>query len=152
MTLQVDVQIACDDDGLPGPETFRAWARTALDCLRDEGELTVRIVGEEEGARLNSVYRNRAGATNVLSFPFEAPPGVRLPLLGDVVVCAPVAMREANEQRKALHAHFAHLVVHGVLHLLGFDHERAQDAERMEELETKILADLGYTDPYRSES
>ena len=103
---------------------------------------------EDEGAELNEAYRRKQGPTNVLSFPFEAPPGVELSLLGDIVVCAPVVAREAGEQGKILESHWAHMVVHGCLHLLGYDHMEPVEAEAMEALETEILGGLGYPNPY----
>ena len=148
MTLEVDVQVACDEDDLPGRADLRAWARAAVGALREDAELTIRIVDEAESARLNSRYRNKDGATNVLSFPFDAPAGVDVPLLGDIVVCAPVVRREANEQSKSVTSHWAHMVVHGTLHLLGFDHQQARDADEMEAMETRILAGLGFDNPY----
>ena len=151
MTHEVDVQIASDEDDLPDPAELRAWARAAVGGLREESELTIRIVDEAEGARLNSSYRNKDGATNVLSFPFAPPEGVDIPLLGDIVICAPVVRREANEQSKSADSHWAHMVVHGSLHLLGFDHEQAHEALEMEALETHILADLGFDSPYESQ-
>ena len=150
MTLEVDVQVACDEDDLPGRADLRAWARAAVGALREDAELTIRIVDEAESTRLNSRYRNKDGATNVLSFPFDAPAGVDAPLLGDIVVCAPVVRREANEQSKSVSSHWAHMVVHGALHLLGFDHQQARDADEMEAMETRILADLGFDNPYES--
>ncbi|GMQ74895.1 MAG: rRNA maturation RNase YbeY [Gammaproteobacteria bacterium] len=150
MTLEVDVQVACDDDDLPGRADLRAWASAAVGALREDAELTIRIVDEAESMRLNSRYRNKDGATNVLSFPFDAPAGVDLPLLGDIVVCAPVVRREAKQQSKSVSSHWAHMVVHGSLHLLGFDHEQARDADEMEAMETRILAALGFDNPYES--
>jgi probable rRNA maturation factor len=151
MTHEVDVQIACDEDDLPDPAELRAWARAAVGDLRRCSELTIRIVNEAESARLNSSYRNKDGATNVLSFPFAPPAGVDIPLLGDIVICAPVVRREANEQSKSTNSHWAHMVVHGSLHLLGFNHERAREAQEMEALEMRILADLGFDNPYESQ-
>ena len=150
MTLEVDVQVACDEDDLPGQADLRAWARAAVGALREDAELTIRIVDEAESTRLNSRYRNKDGATNVLSFPFDAPAGMDVPLLGDIVVCAPVVRREARQQSKSVSSHWAHMVVHGALHLLGFDHEQARDADEMEAMETRILADLGFDNPYES--
>lgn len=149
MTLELDLQIALDMPGLPAEPEFRRWAEAALagaDCRRD-AELTIRIVNEAESTALNDTYRHKQGPTNVLSFPFENPPGVGSSLLGDVVICAPVVLREAVVQGKSPEAHWAHLVAHGVLHLLGYDHDEAQ-AEAMESLEIRILAGLGYPDPY----
>lgn len=148
MTHEVDVQVACSEDDLPGRPELRAWACAAVGKRRENCELTIRVVDEAEIERLNSHYRNTEGATNVLSFPFDAPPGVDLPLLGDIVICAPVVRREANEQSKSVTSHWAHMVVHGALHLLGFDHEQAGDAQEMEAMEVRILADFGFDSPY----
>ena len=149
MTLELDLQIALDMPGLPAESEFRRWAEAALagaDYPKD-AELTLRIVNEAEITALNESYRHKQGPTNVLSFPSEAPPEVESPLLGDIVICAPVVLREAIHQGKTLAAHWAHLVAHGVLHLLGYDHDEEQ-AEVMESLEIRILAGLGYSDPY----
>lgn len=137
--------------GLPSAASFRRWVQAALAGARHRkpAELSIRIVGAGEGRELNRRYRDRDYATNVLSFPAELPPGVPSPLLGDIAICAGVVAREAREQRKAVRDHYAHLTVHGVLHLLGFDHQDDQDAERMEALETRVLAGLGIADPYR---
>ena len=128
---------------------LRRWIQAALFA---PAELAIRFVDAEEGRVLNRDYRGKDYATNVLSFPAELPEGlpkgVKLPLLGDLVLCAPVVAREAQEQRKPLGAHYAHLTVHGCLHLLGWDHEDAQEAEAMEQLEREILAGLGLPDPY----
>jgi len=150
MTHEVDVQVACKEADLPGLTELRAWARAAVGREREDAELTIRIVDEAEIERLNSNYRNKSGTTNVLSFPFDAPAGVDLPLLGDIVICAPVVRREANEQSKSATAHWAHMVVHGALHLLGFDHEQADEAQAMEALEARILSDFGFDNPYQS--
>ena len=149
MTLELDLQIALDMPGLPAESDFRRWAEAALagaDYPKD-AELTIRIVNEVESAALNESYRHKQGPTNVLSFPAEAPPEVESALLGYIVICAPVLLREAIAQGKPPAAHWAHLVAHGVLHLLGYDHDEAQ-AEAMESLEIRILAGLGYSDPY----
>lgn len=149
MNLELDLQIALDLPGLPAKSDFRRWAEAALvgaDYQKD-AELTIRIVNEAESTALNETYRHKQGPTNVLSFPFEAPAEVNSALLGDIVICAPVVLREAVVQGKASEAHWAHLVAHGVLHLLGYDHDEAQ-AEAMESLEIRILAALGYPDPY----
>lgn len=142
------MQIASKAESLPDVETLRRWAKAALIDAGGNPELTLRIVDEAEIAELNRTYRKVAGPTNVLSFPFEAPPQVRLSLLGDVVICAPVVECEAREQNKAVQAHWAHLVVHGTLHLLGYDHQSDDEAERMESKERRILAGLGFVDPY----
>lgn len=147
--IDLDVQVASSSDALPTDADFRRWVEAALDGRRAQGELSLRIVDEAEGAELNAKYRQRQGATNVLSFPFVASPGVDLPLLGDIVICAPVVAREARAQGKSAPAHWAHMTVHGCLHLLGHDHLEPAEAEEMEALESAILAALGYADPYR---
>jgi len=136
--------------GVPAPASFRRWVDAALAGARRRrpAELSIRIVGTREGRALNRTYRNKDYATNVLSFPVELPPGVRLPLLGDIAICAPVVRREAAEQDKEAADHWAHLTIHGVLHLLGYDHIVDTDAVRMEALETRILKGLGIADPY----
>jgi probable rRNA maturation factor len=149
MTLEVDVQIASDEDDLPDPAELRAWATAAVSSLQHDAELTIRIVDEAESAGLNSSYRKKSAATNVLSFPFEPPPGVNISLLGDIVICAPVVRREAEEQSKSLSSHWAHMIVHGALHLLGYEHELASDADKMEAIETRILGELGFDNPYQ---
>lgn len=145
----VDLQIASDVPDLPAREDLERWVAAALDGRREAAELTIRLVDAEEGAELNRRWRGRRGATNVLSFPFEAPPGLPpTDLIGDLVICAPVARREALEQGKGEEAHWAHLVVHGVLHLLGYDHVDDSQAAQMEGLETAILRGLGFPQPY----
>jgi probable rRNA maturation factor len=146
--LDVSVEYALPRLGLPAAVSFRKWVAAALHGRIREADLALRIVGTKEGRALNRHYRGKDYATNVLSFPAELPEGVRLPLLGDIVLCAPVVAREAKEQKKALAAHYAHLTVHGTLHLLGWDHEDPREAECMEQLERTILADLGIDDPY----
>jgi len=149
MNLELDYQLALEaGPAVPGEVQVRRWVEAALNGRRSEAELTVRIVDEDESAELNGTYRRKQGPTNVLSFPFEAPPGVELPLLGDIVVCAPVVAREAAEQGKTPEAHWAHMVVHGTLHLLGYDHLEPGEAEEMEALETAVLGNLGYRNPY----
>lgn len=145
---EVDVQIAAPAEGLPDPDSVRRWVAAALGGRGEPVELTVRIVDAEEGRALNAAYRGRDAPTNVLSFPYEPVPGVPVALLGDIVLCAPVVAREAREQGKDLGAHYAHLVVHGTLHLLGHDHQEAAEAAAMEALEARILRGLGYADPY----
>ena len=147
--LDVSVEYAIPRAGLPAAVSFRKWVAAALAGRIREADLAIRIVGTKEGRALNRHYRGRDYATNVLSFPAELPEGVKLPLLGDIVLCAPVVAREAREQKKALAAHWAHLTVHGALHLLGWNHEDTREAECMEQLEREILADLGIEDPYR---
>lgn len=146
--LDVSVEYALPRLGLPAAVSFRKWVGAALNGRIREADLAIRIVGTKEGRALNRHYRGRDYATNVLSFPAELPEGVVLPLLGDIVLCAPVIAREAREQKKALIAHYAHLTVHGTLHLLGWDHEDAREADCMEQLEREILAEMGIDDPY----
>lgn len=146
--LTVDVQYAVSADGIPGVASIREWVMQALPADRASAELTVRIVDEAEITALNMQYRGKDGPTNVLSFPYEAIAGVDTELLGDVVICAPVVASEAIAQGKPLEAHWAHLVIHGVLHLLGYDHKQQDEALRMESTETELLAGLGYRNPY----
>ncbi len=144
------MQIACTASGAPVAERLRVFARAAATAAT---EVTLRIVGTAEGRRLNRAYRGRDRATNVLTFRFPrtAPQAPRAPHRGDIILCHPVIAREARAQGKTIEAHYAHLVVHGLLHLRGYDHERARDAMRMEQLETAILGRLGYDDPYAAE-
>lgn len=152
--LDVGVSYALPRLGLPAAASFRKWVAAALDGRIREADLAVRLVGNKEGRALNRHYRGKDYATNVLSFPADIaegvklPKGVKMPLLGDLVLCAPVIAREAKEQKKPLAAHYAHLTVHGALHLLGWDHEDTREAECMEQLEREILAGLGLPDPY----
>ena len=148
----IDLQIACEQEtGLPTLEQIEQWATAAVQPQTDEVEMTVRIVDEAESHELNLNYRGKDRPTNVLSFPFECPDEVELPLLGDLVICRQVVEREAQEQEKPLMAHWAHMVVHGSLHLLGYDHIEDDEAEEMESLETQIMTGLGFADPYLSE-
>ena len=148
----IDLQIACEQEsGLPTAEQIEQWATAAVQPQSDEVEMTVRIVDEAESHELNLNYRGKDRPTNVLSFPFECPDEVELPLLGDLVICRQVVEREAQEQEKPLMAHWAHMVVHGSLHLLGYDHIEDDEAEEMESLETQIMTELGFADPYLSE-
>ena len=148
--MEVEVQIASDAEDVPSSGELERWVRAAgASAGEAASECTLRVVDEPEGAVLNERYRGGRGATNVLAFPFESPPGVSLPLLGDVVVCAPVACREAREHEVEARAHWAHLVVHGVLHLLGHDHRAEDEAALMREEESRILDRLGFADPHR---
>lgn len=152
LRLDVSVAYALPRAGLPAAVSFRKWVAAALDGRIREADLAIRIVDDREGRALNRHYRGKDYATNVLSFPADLPPGlpskVRMPLLGDVVLCAPVVAREAREQGKRLTAHYAHLTVHGALHLLGWNHEDELEADAMERLERDILAGIGIDDPY----
>ncbi len=142
--LNLSVQYACNKTGLPLRADFVRWARAAL---VGGGEIAIRLVEIDEGQALNKEYRGKDYATNVLSFPYDIEPVVS----GDLVICPAVVAREATEQNKPLAAHYAHLVVHGMLHLQGWDHENDDDAQAMEEEETEILAAMGYPDPYLDE-
>jgi probable rRNA maturation factor len=139
--LNLSLQYACNREGLPLRADFVRWARAALS---GGGEITIRIVDADEGRTLNKDYRGKDYATNVLSFPYETEPVVS----GDLVICASVVASEAAAQEKPLDAHYAHLTVHGMLHLQGWDHDNDDDAQAMEDEERKILAALGYPDPY----
>ncbi len=151
--LQVDIQQACADP-VPDEDDIRSWVDAALRGAGREAdsEVSLRLVDSDEMARLNDRYRDKPGDTNVLSFPSGLPEDLQLPLLGDIAVCAPVVRREAAEQGKPERAHWAHMIVHGTLHLLGYDHVDTADAEIMESLETAVLAQLGYPCPYREET
>ncbi|MEJ4043137.1 rRNA maturation RNase YbeY [Erwinia sp. SLM-02] len=151
-TVILDLQLACESEqGLPAEADFRRWLEAVLPQFQPESEVTIRVVDEAESHELNHTYRGKDKPTNVLSFPFEAPPGIELPLLGDLIICRQVVEQEAQEQEKALEAHWAHMVIHGSLHLLGYDHIEDDEAEEMESLETEIMLALGYPDPYISE-
>ncbi|SFU52810.1 probable rRNA maturation factor [Nitrosomonas eutropha] len=140
-TLKLTVQFAVDKTNIPGRQLFRKWATAALN---KPAEIVIRIVGMQEGEVLNRKFRGKDSATNVLTFVYSDD----VPLLGDIVLCAPVIFREAEQQSKDLVAHYAHLTVHGVLHLQGYDHISDKDAVVMESLETKIITRLNYPDPY----
>lgn len=139
--LHASIQYVTDVENLPSASQFRKWAKAAL---RVDTEVTIRIVDEAEGRALNRTYRNKDYATNVLTFPLTEEPY----LMGDIIICAPVVAAEAKAQNKSLHAHYAHLTVHGILHLHGYDHETEAQAELMESLETAIVTKLGYASPY----
>lgn len=149
MSLFVDIQVDVSDNTskLPTNNQIIEWVKNAL-SNDDEQELTVRLCNIDEIAELNQTYRQKSGPTNVLSFPAELPDELKLPLLGDIVISAAVVEKEANEQKKLLEAHWAHMVVHGVLHLLGYDHINDDEAKIMEEQEIEILQRIGYENPY----
>ena len=140
--LSLAVQYASADDDVPTRSQFRRWITATL---QQDAHITLRIVDEAEGRELNRDYRGKNYATNVLTFVYDDVPA---PLTGDFVLCAPVVAREAREQHKDLKAHYAHLVVHATLHLHGYDHEDAREAEEMEKMETALMAKLRYPDPY----
>ncbi len=139
--LKFSLQIASELANIPTKALFKKWAKAAL---RVDTEVTIRVVDEDEGRALNLAYRHKNYATNVLTFPLAEEPH----LMGDIIICAPIVAKEATEHQITLEAHFAHLTVHGVLHLHGYDHEDAHQAELMESIEIQILAKLGYANPY----
>lgn len=153
-TLDLVVQNDGNIADVPAEAQFLRWAQAAIDGAdvefdQDEPyELTIRIVDAAESQQLNRDYRGKDYPTNVLSFPFEAPPEVDVAILGDLAICADVVKKEAQEQRKDVVAHWAHMVIHGTLHLLGYDHIEDDEADQMEALEIKLLAGFGITDPY----
>ncbi len=152
--MNLALEIQCASSGpVPAEEEVRRWITATLEWLgrREDTEICVRLVGEAEMAALNRQYRGRSGPTNVLSFPSDLPPGLDLPLLGDIVVCAPVVDSEAEQQGKPRSAHWAHILVHGTLHLLGYDHVAEPEAGEMEAIETAVLAGLDYPCPYRDD-
>jgi probable rRNA maturation factor len=145
--IDLDLQIATEE-AVPSEDLFEQWVAAALAHRKDDTELTVRVVDAEESHGLNYQYRGKDSPTNVLSFPFETLDHVNLPLIGDVVICAPIVIKEAEEQEKSVESHWAHLTIHGILHLLGYDHVEQDDAEAMESMEIKILQKMGYSNPY----
>jgi len=150
--LELDLQVASEATDLPSEADFRKWCELALRQRSNDSELTIRVVDEAEGRELNKTWRHKDYATNVLSFPADVPDELLdIPLLGDLVICAPVVTREAAEQGKSAEAHWAHLVIHGCLHLLGYDHIEDDEAEEMEGLEQELLAELGHPDPYATD-
>lgn len=152
MAIELDLQFAVEDhSGLPSAEMLQIWLEKTIVPFQPQAEVTIRIVDETESHQLNFDYRGKDKPTNVLSFPFEAPPGMELDLLGDLVICRQVVEQEAIEQNKPLMAHWAHMVVHGSLHLLGYDHIEDDEAEEMESLESEIMQEMGFEDPYLAE-
>lgn len=151
MTYHIVIQDAATQASFPTPKEFKHWAKTVLQPKIPAAEITLRIVDKEEIRELNNRYRHKDKPTNVLSFPFEMLAGVKLktPILGDIVICADIIKEEALAQHKTETAHWAHMVVHGILHLLGFDHENEADAEKMEQEEITILKSLGFPNPYQ---
>ncbi|MFT5881455.1 MAG: putative rRNA maturation factor [Moritella sp.] len=152
MTVTLDLQIATEEQQqLPDTGAITTWLEAVIKRFQDDAEVTIRIVDIAESQQLNGDYRGIDKPTNVLSFPFEVPEGIELDLLGDLVICKQVVEREAEEQQKLLTAHWAHMVIHGTLHLLGYDHINDEDAEIMESLETEIIQELEFKDPYITE-
>ncbi len=152
MTIELDLQIAVTNNiDLPSENDFHTWLSETVRLFQPQAEVTIRLVDEKESQQLNSEYRGMDKPTNVLSFPFEAPPEIEIDLLGDLIICKQVVEKEAQEQNKPLSAHWAHMVVHGALHLLGYDHIDDEEAEEMESLETEIMQNMGFDDPYIDE-
>jgi probable rRNA maturation factor len=147
---EIEIQTAVKSEELPSADQLQRWVDAALADYPTDTELVIRIVDKEESGLLNEQYRHKQGPTNILSFPFEVPVGVPLNLLGDLVICAPVVAEEARIQNKPLENHWAHMVVHGILHLLGYDHIDEVDAEEMENKEIAILAQLNISNPYEA--
>ena len=148
MTIQVELQVADNPCYSPDLCQFSRWASAAMAGRTEDTELTIRIVDEAESASLNERFRNRQHATNVLAFPATLPAEIGLVVLGDLAICGEIVAREAGEQGKDIEAHWAHMVVHGTLHLIGYDHQTDIQAKKMEGLEVQILRGLGYADPY----
>jgi probable rRNA maturation factor len=152
VNYQIDIQLATKFvTEIPAQSLISQWATHTLMQVTEQAEVTLRFVDEEEGRKLNGVFRNKPDATNVLSFPFFDSQQFGLDLLGDVVICVPVVLREAVELHISAQDHFAHMIIHGILHLLGFDHIEEPDAKKMEALEAKILAEFAIANPYREE-
>ncbi len=148
----LDIQLATSYADYPTEQQFQLWVDTVLQEDDQDSEIVIRLVDNQESAELNQQYRHKQGPTNILSFPFEAPDGFDSDLLGDLVICAPLIALEAQQQNKQLFDHWAHITIHGVLHLLGYDHIDDAEAEEMEALEIKILSRLNINNPYLEES
>ena len=148
-SVDLDLQVAVDSRDIPARSSICHWAEVTLASVAESRlSLSVRVVESDEIKRLNGEYRGKAAATNVLSFPFDSIPGVEAGYLGDIAICNEVVIREAAEQNKSIEAHWAHMVVHGILHLCGYDHIDDDEARDMEDLEVSILNSLGFEDPY----
>lgn len=150
----LEIQVATEAADCPDEAQFQRWVDASMASFEDDGdtEIVIRLVDDAESAELNQQYRHKQGPTNILSFPFEAPEGMELDLLGDLVICAPLIAKEAQQQNKQPEHHWAHITVHGVLHLLGYDHIEEAEAEQMEALEIEILSQLNIANPYLEES
>lgn len=148
----LDIQIATEISDYPSEQQFQQWVDTVLTNQDQNSEIVIRLVDAAESAELNQQYRHKPGPTNILSFPFEAPEGIEMDLLGDLVICAPKIVDEAQQQNKQLNDHWAHITIHGILHLLGYDHIEDSEAEEMEALEIKFLNMLKIANPYQEES
>jgi probable rRNA maturation factor len=148
----LEIQLATSYADYPSEQQFQLWVDTVLQEDDQDSEIVIRLVDDQESAELNQQYRHKQGPTNILSFPFEAPDGFDTDLLGDLVICTPLIALEAQQQNKQLFDHWAHITIHGVLHLLGYDHIDDAEAEEMEALEIKILSRLNINNPYLEES
>lgn len=148
----LDMQIATESSDYPSEQQFQRWVDTVLTDPGQDSEIVIRLVDAAEMAGLNQQFRRKSGPTNILSFPFEAPEGVELDLLGDLVICVPLIAQEARQQHKLPEHHWAHITIHGILHLLGYDHIVEADAEEMETLEIKFLNILNIANPYQEAS
>lgn len=148
MSISLTVQNPSKVKSFPTRKQFTTWAEAALGSRRKNYELLIRIVDEKEITKINKTYRNKNKSTNIISFEFDPPPGVKTDFLGDLIICATVVRAEAKLQHKTMVSHWAHLTIHGVLHLLGYDHINDADAEKMEKLEIKILKKLNFSNPY----
>ncbi len=146
--MKVNIQVASKAKYIPAPASFKRWIKAVLQNKKTDAEVIVRIVDEAESRELNFKYRHKNTPTNVLAFPFDAPPVIDISFLGDIAICAPIVNKEAAEQGKSVEAHWAHLTIHGMLHLLGYDHLKIKDAKKMEARETEILNNLGFLNPY----
>ena len=147
----LDLQIASEEtDNLPSETQIMQWLDVILPQFMDQAEITIRIVDQAESQQLNNTYRHKDKPTNVLSFPFESPIEIDVPLLGDLIICKQVVEAEAQEQHKSLTSHWAHMIVHGCLHLLGYDHILDEEAEEMENIEIDIMRQLGFDNPYQT--
>jgi probable rRNA maturation factor len=145
----LDIQLASQSNKIPGKNQFQKWVDAVLLDETENSEIVIRIVDEAEMIQFNEQYRDKKGTTNILSFPFEVPEGIESDLLGDLLVCAPVVEQESNQQNKELEHHWAHLIIHGVLHLLDYNHIEDSDAEEMEVLEIGILSKIKIINPYQ---
>ncbi len=148
----IEIQTVHQASNLPDEQQIQGWVEAALQNHPSDTEIVVRIVDEQESAELNQQYRHKSGPTNILSFPVDLPEGIVLDLLGDLVICAPVLEKEAIEQQKVLADHWAHIIIHGVLHLLGYDHIEDDEAEVMESKEISILNTLKIANPYQQDN
>ena len=146
--VKIEVQYALRDPSLPGEKDFSKWAAAVESKIHATDEVALRVVGQQEITRLNERYRKKSQPTNVLSFPADLPAQITLSFLGDIIICAPMVVKEADQQHKTHASHWAHMAVHGILHLQGYDHGNDQEAAEMENLEIEILNRLGFANPY----